>query len=206
MASRTLLRGCELAVWRGERCLFEALDFELGPSQLALVIGPNGSGKTTLLRVLAGLSAPTSGSVTWGGSAVDSLQPEQRADIAYRGHLDGLKKDLSVRENLQFHGALWRGAPLLESLLIELKLEHAADTRARYLSAGQRRRAALATLKLSAAKLWILDEPMTNLDSDGRALIVEWTRHHLGAGGSAVIATHQPDEFAGPGTLVIELQ
>ena len=206
MASRTLLRGHELAVWRGERCLFEALDFKLGPSQLALVIGPNGSGKTTLLRVLAGLSAPTSGSVTWEGSAVASLQPEQRADIAYRGHSDGLKKDLTVRENLQFHRALWRGAPVLESLLIELKLEHAADTRARYLSAGQRRRAALATLKLSAAKLWILDEPMTNLDSHGRALIVEWTRQHLGAGGSAVIATHQPDEFAASGTLVIELQ
>lgn len=199
------LRGREVAVWRGERCLFEALDFELVPKQLALVVGPNGSGKTTLLRVLAGLALPTAGSVTWNGAAVASLQPEQRADIAYRGHLDGLKKDLTVRENLRFHCVLWRGDLALDGLLLQMKLDGAADTRARYLSAGQRRRAGLAMLKLSAAKLWILDEPMTNLDREGRALIAGWIRQHVSSGGSAVIATHQPDEFAAPGSLSIEL-
>jgi heme exporter protein A len=77
--------------------------------------------------------------------------------------------------------------------------------RARQLSAGQRRRVALAMLKLQGAKLWLLDEPTTNLDGDGRALLVEWTRRHLASGGLAVIATHQPDEFAMQGALVIEL-
>ena len=77
--------------------------------------------------------------------------------------------------------------------------------RARYLSAGQRRRVALAMLMLQGAKVWLLDEPTTNLDSEGRRLLVEWTRRHVAAGGIAVIATHQPDEFAMRGALMIDL-
>ena len=200
-----MLRARGLAIWRGERCLFEGLDFELGPGQLALVVGPNGAGKTTLLRVLAGLAQPTSGHVTWDDAPVDGLAGERRAEIAYRGHLDGLKKDLTVAENLAFHSALFLGRTPLEPLLEELELARAADTRARYLSAGQRRRAALGALKLAPAKLWLLDEPMTNLDSAGRALVVAWTRAHLEGGGSAVVATHQPDEFVAHGAIVIEL-
>jgi heme exporter protein A len=132
------------------------------------------------------------------------LPPERRGTIAYRGHLDGLKRDLTVFENLRFHAALWGGTGERE-VLRELKLEGAAHTRARHLSAGQRRRAALATLRLVSTPIWILDEPMTNLDSDGRATILEWVSQHLSSGGSAVIATHQPDELARPGALVIEL-
>ena len=91
--------------------------------------------------------------------------PQERApEIAYRGHLDGLKKDLTVLENLRFHAAIWGGARKSPHLLAELKLVDAAHTRVRYLSAGQRRRASLATLRLGAAKLWVLDEPSTNLD------------------------------------------
>jgi heme exporter protein A len=201
-----VLRARELAIWRGERCLFEGLDFELGPGQLGLVVGPNGAGKTTLLRVLAGLAQPTSGRVTWHGVPVDGLSGERRADIAYRGHLDGLKKDLTVTENLQFSAALLQRVPApLQPLLDELELAQVAHTRTRYLSAGQRRRTALATLKASPAKVWLLDEPMTNLDKAGRALVVAWTRAHLDAGGSAVVATHQPDELVAHGAIVIEL-
>jgi len=200
-----VLRARELAIWRGERCLFEGLDFGLGDGQLALVVGANGAGKTTLLRVLAGLAQPTAGSVTWHDIPVDSLAGERRTEVAYRGHLDGLKKDLTVTENLTFHSALFQHRPVLAPLLAELELTRAGDTRARYLSAGQRRRAALAALKLAPAKLWLLDEPMTNLDSAGRDLVVAWTRAHLAAGGSAVVATHQPDEFVAHGAIVIEL-
>jgi heme exporter protein A len=205
MTDRVLLRGQELAVWRGERCLFERLSFELGAEQLALLVGANGSGKTTLLRVLAGLGLPTAGSATWKDVAVTELDAEERAEVAYRGHLEALKRDLTVVENLEFHAALWGREPKFEGLLEELKLDKAAHMRARYLSAGQRRRVALAMLKLSGAKLWLLDEPTTNLDSEGRALLVDWTRRHLAQGGLAVVATHQPDEFATRGTLVIEL-
>jgi heme exporter protein A len=199
-----VLRAGGVAIQRGGRWLFEGLDFTLGPGQLALLVGPNGAGKTTLLRVLSGLAEPTSGSVTWAGVPVASLPSERRGAIAYRGHLDGLKKDLTVIENQRFHSALWGGRGEWD-VLRELKLEGAAHTRARHLSAGQRRRAALATLRLASTSVWILDEPTTNLDSEGRATIVAWVSQHLGSGGSAVIATHQPDEFARRGSLVIEL-
>jgi heme exporter protein A len=200
-----MLRGQQLAVWRGDRCLFEELDFELEAQQLALLVGPNGSGKTTLLRVVAGLGAATGGSVTWRGIAVNQLSIEQRAEIAYRGHLEALKRDLTVVENLRFHSTLWNRQAKLDGTLEELKLDAVAHMRARYLSAGQRRRAALAMLKLQGAKLWLLDEPTTNLDKEGRAVLVEWIRRHLANGGLAVIATHQPDEFATPGALMVEL-
>lgn len=201
----SVLRGDRLAVWRGERCLFEGLSFELGERQLAVIVGPNGVGKTTLLRVLAGLAPPSTGAVTWHGSPIASLPQERRAEIAYRGHLDGLKRDLTVRENLHFHAAIWGGGTDIGELLRELKLAEAGDIRVRNLSAGQRRRTALATLRLTAARLWVLDEPSTNLDANGRATVAEWVRRHLDGGGTAVIATHQPEEFAAPGTVMIEL-
>lgn len=205
MTDRVLLCGRELAVWRGERCLFEQLNFELGARQLALLVGANGSGKTTLLRILAGLAHPTSGSVTWKGVAMGELATEERAEVAYRGHLEALKRDLTVVENLDFHAKVWRRESKFERLLEELKLDRVAHMRARHLSAGQRRRVALAMLKLSGAQLWLLDEPTTNLDGEGRALLVEWARRHVEDGGLAVIATHQPDEFVAPGALMIEL-
>lgn len=200
-----MLRAQDLAVWRGERCLFEALHFELRAGQLALLVGPNGSGKTTLLRVLAGLAEPTAGTATWNGTTIGELESDQRGALAYRGHLEALKRDLTVTENLEFHAALWGGEADCREILTELRLADAAHTRVRYLSAGQRRRAALATLRVSRAKLWLLDEPSTNLDSDGRAVLREWTTRHLAAGGLAVVATHQPDEFARPGVLMVEL-
>jgi heme exporter protein A len=205
MTDRALLCGRELAVWRGARCLFESLHFDLAAEQLALLVGANGSGKTTLLRILAGLGLPTAGSVTWKGASVTELAAEERAQIAYRGHLEALKRDLTVVENLAFNSALWGCQQRLDAVLEELKLDGVAHVRARYLSAGQRRRVALAMLKLQGARLWLLDEPTTNLDSEGRALLVEWTRRHVTAGGLAVIATHQPGDFAMPGALMIEL-
>jgi heme exporter protein A len=205
MTNQALLRGREVAVWRGERCLFEKLHFDLGSAQLALLVGANGAGKTTLLRILAGLGSPTAGSVTWKGIPLSDLAAEQRAEVAYRGHLEALKRDLTVAENLGFHAELWGRDANCDGLLAELKLAQVAHMRARYLSAGQRRRVALAMLQLSGAKLWLLDEPTTNLDSEGRALLVEWTRRHLANGGLAVVATHQPEEFATRGALLIEL-
>jgi heme exporter protein A len=195
----------ELAVWRGERCLFEALDLTLAAGQLGLVVGANGSGKSTLLRVLAGLATATAGTVTWRGSKIESLPFEYRGDIAYRGHLDGLKRDLTVVENLRFHATIWGGRPELDTLLDELALSAVANVRVRHLSAGQQRRASLATLRLGASKVWILDEPTTNLDANGRGKVVAWIRGHLASGGTAVIATHQPDELAQKGALMVEL-
>src|SRR5215510_7828847 len=134
MTDRALLCGRELAVWRGERCLFEQLHFELGPQQLALLVGANGSGKTTLLRIVAGLGLPTTGDVTWKATPTSELAAEERAEIAYRGHHEALKRDMTVVENLTFHSALWGKEQKFDDILEELKLGHVAHMRARYLS------------------------------------------------------------------------
>ena len=115
------LCGRELAAWRADRCLFERLHFDLGPGQLALLVGSNGSGKTTLLRILAGLGLPTEGTVTWRGIAVGELAPDERGEIAYRGHLEALKRDLTVAENLEFHAAVWGRSRPFGDVLEELK-------------------------------------------------------------------------------------
>jgi len=202
---QSTLRCHALEVWRGERCLFEALDFTLEAGGLAVVVGPNGSGKTTLLRTVAGLSPPTDGHVTWGGTDVRALPATLRGRIAYSGHLDGLKRELTLAENLRFYAAVADSAADVEPLLSTLGLEAAANVRVRHLSAGQRRRTALAALKLRRAALWLLDEPTTNLDAAGRALVAEWVREHCAAGGLAMVATHQPELFATRGSMVIEL-
>ncbi len=203
--SRAGLIVSSLEVWRGERRLFNDLSFELTPGQTALITGPNGSGKTSLLRVLAGLSVPAQGAVTWNGSSVSRLVPEHRATIAYQGHLVGLKKDLTVTENLEFYRALWAGEGDIAPLLDELRLNEFADREIRYLSAGQRRRVALGCMRLRRARLWLLDEPLTNLDAAGAEVISAWLREHTAAGGTAVIATHQADRVDSVAAVEVEL-
>jgi heme exporter protein A len=203
--SRAGLTVTSLEVWRGERRLFSDLSFELQPGQASYITGPNGSGKTSLLRVLAGLSVPAQGVVMWDGASVSRLAPELRAAIAYQGHLEGLKKDLTVTENLAFYRALWVGDGDIEPLLDELRLDEFADREVRYLSAGQRRRVALGCMRLRRARLWLLDEPLTNLDAAGAEVISAWLREHTAAGGTAVIATHQTDRVQGTAALEVEL-
>jgi heme exporter protein A len=181
-----------LAVGRGRQVLIRDVDFSLGPGELLTLVGPNGSGKTTLLRVLAGLSLPTAGQVTWDGVPIERLGPDFRRWVDYQGHQGGLKLDLSVEENLRFAAAL-RATPLIGSLqasLSKVGLSGMEERLTRYLSAGQKRRVALARLKTSSARLWLLDEPFTNLDAAGRRLVETWLSEHLASGGLAVVATH----------------
>lgn len=194
-----------LEVWRGESCLFTELDFELQPGQVALVVGANGSGKTTLLRVLAGLTVPAAGRVTWSGTAVHRLEPPGRGEIAYQGHLDGLKKELTVAENLDFYRTFWNGREPVDQLLEQLRLDACRDRQVRYLSAGQRRRVALGCMRLKRASLWLLDEPLTNLDTKGAELVADWLAAHTAAGGLAVVATHQPGHLVRTASVEIEL-
>jgi heme exporter protein A len=179
-----------LEVWRGERRLFGDLSFELSPGEIALVTGANGSGKTTLLRIMAGLSVAEAGNVTWRGCAVHELTPEVRPEVVYQGHLEGLKKDMTVVENLEFYRALWGVEGAVEPLLEELGLVSCAHRELRYLSAGQRRRASLGCMRLRKAHLWLLDEPLTNLDAAGTDLVAHWLDDHASSGGVAVVATH----------------
>ena len=199
------LVGFSLEVSRGNRCLFADLSFRLERGEMALVTGSNGCGKTSLLRVLAGLAVPDSGRVMLGKADIHRFLAEQRRDLVFKGHLNGLKKELTARENLEFFYRLWQGSYRADTVLAELQLSQAADSLVRHLSTGQRRRVSLGALRLQPATLWILDEPLAGLDKSGIDLICGWVGKHLQEGGIAVIATHRPQAFSGSYQVTIEL-
>jgi heme exporter protein A len=192
-AGHARLEAGRLTCVRAERTLFRDLDFALRAGETLQVGGANGSGKSSLLRVLAGLLAPESGSVSWDGADIGELGPEFLLHLQYLGHHDGVKLDLTPRENLEFARCL--GAPRSTSgvgdALERAGIAGQADVPARRLSAGQRRRTALARLLLMDADLWLLDEPFTALDDDGRGVFGNALAEHRAAGGIAVIATHE---------------
>lgn len=194
-----------VALRRGERLLVGGLSLSLRAGGLGLVTGPNGSGKTTLLRSIAGLSPVDDGKIFFGGREVTSLDAAERSQFAYQGHLEGLKRDLSIEENLQFFSKLYKSSYSVSTILTELGLEPIAGRLVRHLSAGQKRRTALASLRMSHASLWLLDEPLTNLDADGRALVRRWLDAHLDDGGMAIVATHRADDLERPGATLVEL-
>jgi heme exporter protein A len=194
----------DLGVARGGRTLFSGLQLKLTAGQLAVVVGPNGSGKTSLLRTIAGFNAPERGRVDFNGESMQQLVRENRAPIIYYSHLDGLKRDLTVFENVLFAGRLLGSHSSPERALEDIGLCSAMGRRVRHLSAGQRRRAALARLDLAPAQVWLLDEPFTNLDGDGRSLVIERIRRQLAQFGIVVVATHQATELESIPQLRIE--
>ena len=181
----------DLTLWRGPFCLFDALSFELGNGQALVIRGANGSGKTTLLRVLCGLTRPEEGRVEWDGVPVERNRQAFGQVLAYFGHILGLKADLTVAQNLRFATQLnGQSQADLGACLAALSLQDCASLEVRYLSAGQKRRAALARVLLSGARLWVLDEPFTNLDDAGRDFIESRINAHLRDAGLVVAAAH----------------
>ncbi|MEE4186072.1 MAG: heme ABC exporter ATP-binding protein CcmA, partial [Gammaproteobacteria bacterium] len=172
-----------LALWRGERCLQQGLAGEVSAGSAVCLRGPNGCGKTTLLRTLCGLSEPETGVIRWRGETLAEARSDYHAELAYAGHRAGLKDDLTTRESLRFAAALEGGSPDIPALLQGLGLIRCADLPARNLSAGQRRRAALARVMGSGKRLWVLDEPYSNLDPEGRRWLTARFAEHLEAGG-----------------------
>ena len=192
-----LLEARALSFHRQDEPVFAPLDFRLHAGELALVEGDNGSGKTTLLRMLAGLLHRGAGELLWRGEA---LQRDQCAgEILFLGHQLGLKADLSPRENLRIavglHGA--RGGLSVASVLADIGLRGYEDEPVRRLSAGQKKRAALARLVLLPARLWLLDEPYANLDRAGIALVNALIERHTDAGGAAMVTSHGTVSFHG---------
>jgi heme exporter protein A len=192
------LTGSGLAVVRNGRSVFSGLSFELAAGELLAVTGANGVGKSTLLRIVAGLLAPSAGRVSLEPATADSLASE----LHYLGHLDGLKTTLTVRRNLEFWRALW-AAKTVELALEAVGLGNLADLPVGLLSAGQRRRLAIARLLIDERALWLLDEPATSLDAAGEQMLGRLIAAHLAAGGMAMVATHRELPLAVTATLTL---
>ena len=185
-----MLEARDLACIRGETAVFAGLSFRLAAGGALLLTGANGTGKSTLLRVLAGLLPAAGGTVLWDG--VDALADRalHARRLRYLSHQDALKPTLTLRENLLF-AAQAQGGDIAEALAA-VGLAALADLPARVLSAGQRRRLALARLALAPAALWLLDEPTTRLDTASVEKLGALLARHRGAGGMVVAATHLP--------------
>ena len=194
-----------LACTLGARRLFAGLDFSLEGGGWLELVGDNGSGKSTLLRIVAGLIAPQDGRLSWAGQPVRRGDPAWHACLLYQGHASGWKDAFGARENLLLQSLLdLPGVDAAErERRIDAALDRAGIARQRHLpyarlSAGQRRRIALARLALADRPLWLLDEPNTALDAQGQALFAELLDAHLAAGGCAIVATHLPVPAMGP--------
>jgi heme exporter protein A len=199
----SLFQGQGLTCTRADRPVFAGLDFDLPAGGALLLTGPNGSGKSSLLRLMAGLLRPSAGQLTWDGADIAQDPEAHRARLRYLGHLDAVKPVLSLRENLAFaaglHGPVAEAE--LQNGLAAFALETLAGLPGRVLSAGQRRRLALARLAVSPGTLWLLDEPTVGLDTASQAKLARLMAAHRAQGGRVAAATHVPLDLPGAVTL-----
>lgn len=184
----------QLSCHRGDRVLFTDINFSVSSGCALHLSGANGSGKTTLMRTLAGLTRADQGEIRLDGSPVTELGDEYRELLTYVGHLNGLQPELNIRENLQYQTALGLGATNAEidHAIHRVSLSSRARLQIKMLSQGQKRRAALARLFLGNQKLWLLDEPITALDSESIDIITGVMTEHLQKGGILIYTSHQP--------------
>lgn len=178
MTSPPFLTASDLGIMRGERVLFTKVSLEVSSGEALLLRGANGAGKTTLLRVLAGLTSPETGTRT-------------AQAFHWVGHRPGLKPHETPRRHLMLWARAW-GADTssIDAILDRLGLKRPADVPAAQLSAGQNRRAALARTQLVERPLWLLDEPFSALDGDGKALVAELIAEQRARGGAVIAAVH----------------
>jgi heme exporter protein A len=187
-----LLEARSIHVWRGDRHLLKSVSFELRAGELLQIAGPNGIGKSTLLRVVCDLLPCESGEVWWDGQPIHKQRGVYAEATVYLAHLNALKNDLTALENLRYSVGL-RVSVREDELLATLEalgIRACADLPVRALSAGQKRRLALARVRMSKARLWVLDEPTTNLDAAGAQMVETLVREHLAGGGAAIAAAH----------------
>ena len=187
------LKADQVSCFRGDRLVLDSLAFAVPPGGALLLTGPNGAGKSTLLRALAGLKRLDAGTITFDGTA------EYAASVAYLGHQDAIKPALTALENLRFAASVGRGDPA--AALRDAGLAPLAALPARMLSAGQKRRLALARLAVRNAALWLLDEPTIGLDLAAIDRFGTALSAHRRAGGVVVAATHVALPLEGAETL-----
>ncbi len=178
---------------RDDRLLFNDLSFTVAEAEVLQIEGPNGCGKTSLLRIICGLRLPEAGKVLWCNESIRANREDYYANMVYIGHLPCIKADLTVAENVRAlldTRSLSLASNIIEQALAKVGLAGYEDVPGKALSSGQRRRILLAFVELSAARLWILDEPLTALDVEGVSLMESMIIDHRQAGGSVIFTTH----------------
>lgn len=194
--------GHDIACVRADRVVFRGLDFAVEGGGVLVLRGPNGSGKSSLLRLMAGLLRPAAGEMRWQGDPVGTDPGAHHRRLAYLGHLDAVKAALTVRETAGFWAAVGGADRKAASrALAAMGLDGLGDMPTRLLSAGQRRRLALARILAAPRALWLLDEPATGLDEAGIAALRAAVEAHREGGGMAVVATHGDLGLAGAAEL-----
>jgi len=201
------LKADKLGCVRNDFELFSQLSFNLSPGELIQIEGTNGSGKTSLLRILCGLSMPAEGHVLWNEQVIESCRADFYASMAYVGHQNGLKSNLTCEENL-------RASAINNQLKIDYDIEDALavmhvddliDEYAGKLSAGQQRRVALTRLLITEAPLWILDEPFTAIDHHSRERLEQLFDQHCQQGGMIILTTHHQLNIANTPVKLIRI-
>ena len=203
-----MLQAIQLECTRGPRPLFSGLDFELRRGERLYLTGSNGSGKTSLMRILCGLLTPDGGEVLWNGAPIRSLAEDYNRELAYIGHANGVKDELTPLENLRIACQLSgvRADDTLGAALQDFGLAGYERAPVKTLSQGQRRRAALARLAISERQpLWLLDEPFAALDKSAVAHLEQLIATHREQGGMVVMTSHEPPQAEGPGVKTVEL-
>jgi heme exporter protein A len=193
---------------RGGRTLFRNLNLTVADGTLVQLSGPNGSGKTSLLRIICGLMTPENGEVRWQGTNIGTLGEEYSQAIAYLGHRNGIKEELTPLENLRISSGVAGNKLKIDDALAALKLvglESRQNLPVRFLSEGQRRRAALTRIITATAKLWLLDEVLAALDTAAGDLVRTLIEGHLKKGGMAIVATHHELQISAGSFQLLEL-
>ena len=193
-----MFEALNLSCVRDERTLFSGLSFTLEPGEIVQIEGRNGAGKTSLMRILAGLSSADAGEVRWQGVNTRRQRDVFHQQLLYLGHQPGIKSVLTAFENLAFYlsvnrpsGKAETDADAIYQALDNVGLLGYEDVTVAQMSAGQQRRVALARLWLSTAPLWILDEPLTAIDKQGVATLINLFEQHAEQGGMVLLTTHQ---------------
>lgn len=206
MSANAILQISDLACIRDDRVLFEHLNLSLDSGQMLLVEGRNGSGKTSLLRILTGLKLADEGDILWNGESITRLAADYYEQVNYVGHHDGVKRELTCLENLRLVQAMGKPSDLdLDEVLERVNLYRYGDTPVSNLSAGQKRRLALARLLVAESKLWILDEPFTSLDKKSMASFETMFEGHLQQQGMIVMTSHHDIEMSDSNLIRLDL-